>query len=272
MLKMYMFFINALLASVSVLLPGCSGDEKPTFKNVSNMEKLTANDWNKLSEKKIFFGHRSVGSNIIDGLIELRNQRNSPAFNILETKDKSDFRPPVFAHAQIGENLYPKSKIDEFTRILENGLADSVDIAFMKLCFADINRHTDINELFEYYQTSINSLQEKYPNLKIIHCTVPLTPKRTGLKGIIRRFLLMDDNPYRHKYNQLMRSHYSDFELFDVAKMESTFPDNTANIYGYKKTPGLVPEYSSNGGHLNQRGKLLIANELLHFLLIIINS
>jgi len=230
------------------------------------MNKLTENDWIQLSDKRIFFGHRSVGSNIIEGITDLKNESNSTLVNILETKDVSDFQHPLFAHSGIGNNLDPKSKIDDFVNILKSGLGGSVDIAFMKLCYIDINNRTDINELFEYYQTAINLLQKEYPHLKIIHCTVPLTTKPKGLKGLAKVILKMDDNVFRDKYNQLMRNHYDSIVLFDIAKIEATFPDGTFNRY-LNGIPGLIPEYSSDGRHLNQQGRLLIANELMRKLL-----
>jgi len=266
MLRINNFFISVLL--ISLLLPGCSGDKASKFKNSSTMHKLTEIDWIRLSEKRIFFGHRSVGRNIIEGIVELRNESNSSAFTVLETKDKSDFNNPVFAHSPIGKNGDPISKIDDFVNILKSGLADSVDIAFMKLCYVDIKKHTDIEEIFKYYQSTIGSLQVEYPNLKIIHFTVPITTKPKGIKGLARIILKMDDNKYRNKFNTLMRNSYSDIELFDLAKFESTFPNNKSNIYWFK-TPGLIPEYSSDGRHLNQQGRLLIARELMYKLLAI---
>ena len=249
-----------------ILLASCNNKKEMTNSNFTQMNKLTEGDWIKLSDKRIFFGHQSVGSNIIDGITTLKNESNSTSFVVLETKDKSDFLHPIFAHSSIGNNYDAKSKIDDFVNILQSGLADSLDVAFMKFCYVDIDRHTNINTLFEYYKTSINTLQEKYPYLKIIHYTVPLMTKPKGLKGLIKTILKMDNNVFSNKYNELMRNHYSDSELFDIAKIEATFSDGAANKYG-NGIPGLIPEYTSDGGHLNQRGRLLMADELLRKLL-----
>jgi hypothetical protein len=251
---------------LSVFLSSCFKEEKIAETNSAYMNKLTENDWIKLSKKRIFFGHQSVGYNIIDGITDLKNESNSILVNILETRDVSDFQHPLFAHSGIGKNLDPKSKIDDFVKILHSGLADSVNIASMKLCYVDINSHTDINELFEYYQTAINSLQKVYPHLKIIHCTVPLTIKPKGLKGLAKVILKMDDNVFRDKYNQLVRNHYDPNVLFDIANIEATFPDGTSNRY-LSGIPGLISEYSPDGGHLNKHAGMLIANELIRKLL-----
>ena len=266
MIRINILFVCGLLNLI--LIPGCSGDKTSKYKRSTTMQQLTENDWTRLSGQRYFFGHRSVGSNIIEGIVDLKKESNTTGFTIFEINNNSDLKGNVFTHLSIGRNLEPKSKIDGFKNILESGLADSIDIAFMKLCFADINKQTDLEELFNYYKTSINYLQEKYPRLKILHFTVPLVTKQKGLKGLIKRFLKLDNNLYRNKYNELLRNLYDDSELFDLAKIEAKYPDNTSNIY-WIKTPGLIPEYSSDGSHLNQQGRLLIARELLNKLLAI---
>ncbi|MBN2523265.1 MAG: hypothetical protein JXB24_08305 [Bacteroidales bacterium] len=256
----------------SLLLASCTDNDPELLLNQNSMKKPSERDWNLLAETRIFFGHRSVGNNILDGITELKNESDPKGFSIIETKNGSEIDHPLFAHALIGENRFPKSKIDEFVRILDGGMADSADLAFMKLCFADINRQTDIKELFDYYKSSMDSVKTEYPHLKIFHITVPLIIKQEGIKGLIKRILLMDDNLYRHRYNELMRACYNTSELFDLAKIESTFPDNTGYLYGIRKIPGLIPQYASDGGHLNQTGKLLTGNELLHFIVKVVDE
>jgi hypothetical protein len=145
-------------------------------------------------------------------------------------------------------------------------LGDVVDIAFMKLCYIDINNDTDVRELFEYYLKSLDSLQTKYPDLKIIHFTVPLTIKSKGIKGLAKVILKRDDNINRNKFNELMKNQFDQNELFDIAGIESTFPDGSSYRY-VNGIPGLIPEYSSDGRHLNQDGKVLVARELVRKLL-----
>ncbi len=270
MSKNNILFGNVLLI-LFILLQCCNKDERTTFTKSSIMGNLNEDVWIKLSEKSFFFGHQSVGQNIMEGIVELKKLSNSSSCVIKDLKEISDIQRPMFVHTKVGANFNPKSKIDEFVSILESGLADSVDIAFLILGYVDINKHTNIEELFKYYQSSVNSLQEKYPHLIIIHFTIPLISKPKGLKGIAKRFLNRDTNVYGNKYNELLRNHYNSSELFDIARIESTFSDNTINIYG-KGISGLVPAYTSDGGHLNQYGSLLIARELINKLLSVINS
>jgi hypothetical protein len=225
------------------------------------------NDWLKLLDKKIFFGHQSVGSNIMEGIGIIQIKNNLEPVNFIETIDSTDFRFPVFGHFRVGNILNPKSKIDSFKDIIDGGLGNILDIAFMKIGYPDINKNTDLNELFDYYKQSMESLQLKYPNLKLIHCTVSLTTKPTGIKGLAKVVLDMDNNVYRDKFNSQLRSYYNASELFDIARIQSTFPDGTS--YSYRNgIPGMIPEMSSDGGHLSELGKVVAAKEMLALLLL----
>ena len=64
----------------------------PSIKDVPNSA------WEKLSQKKIFFGHQSVGFNIIDGLKDLMKENPQIKLNIVETSNPADFDAPIVAH------------------------------------------------------------------------------------------------------------------------------------------------------------------------------
>jgi len=56
--------------------------------------------------------------------------------------------------------------------------------------------------------------------------------------------------------------------FFDLAKLESTFPNGSqstftkdGNIYA-----ALVPDYTNDGGHLNEKGRRIVAEHLLVYL------
>ena len=58
--------------------------------------------WVKLAEKKIFFGHQSVLSNIIEGINDIINKRKYIKLNIVRTDNPTDFDQPMFLHLSIG--------------------------------------------------------------------------------------------------------------------------------------------------------------------------
>ncbi len=70
--------------------------------------------WAKLAEKKIFFGHQSVGYNIIEGVKDIMRERNYIKLNIVETREPVQFDQPIFAHAEVGRNTNPATKIVAF--------------------------------------------------------------------------------------------------------------------------------------------------------------
>ncbi len=260
---------NYWIALLMLFMASCSvgGEENVGMEDtLLHIENFHEPDRAMLGNKRIFFGHQSVGMSILDGIDELQKLYGSNYVKIVETRDCSDLIQPAIGHFKVGKILYPKSKIDDFVNIIDNGIGDCVDVAFMKIGFPDINKHTDVEDLFNYYRRSMDSIKEKYDNLRLIHCTVSLTTKPSGIKGIAKRVLKMDNNVYRNEFNELMRSYYEGNEIFDIAKIQSTSPDGIR--YSYRKNiPGMVPEYSSDGGHLSKKGKLVLASELINVLL-----
>ena len=72
----------------------------------------------KLSAKRIYFGHQSVGFNIIDGIQDLLQTHTKTNLRIVETTKASDFNEPVLGHSTIGQNTDPGSKIDAFSKAI----------------------------------------------------------------------------------------------------------------------------------------------------------
>lgn len=239
-------------------------------------DAITVEKLQKVAEERIYFAHQSVGFNILNGISLISSDLQVP-LNIVETSDVSKLHGAFFAQSRIGENTRPESKIEDFYNKMHNGLGESVDIAFLKLCFVDINPETDINSLLKEYQTVFNKLRLQFPGTVFVHFTVPLTAKETGLRGakaVVKRILGRSVKGYqddlrRQQYNELLRKAYKGKEpLFDLAEIESTRPDGTresARLKGelYYR---LVPEYTTDGGHLNEEGQRIVAEKLLVFL------
>ena len=145
--------------------------------------------WQLLSHKKIYFGHQSVGNNIIDGIKDIMKENSKIKLNIVKTNDPKMFTIPIFAHSPIGKNMNPISKIDAFAKFMEQGIGNKADFAFFKFCYVDITRNTDINQIFTYYKNTMKHLKEKYPKTTFIHITVPLTIVQTGFKVWIKKII-----------------------------------------------------------------------------------
>ena len=138
-------------------------------------------------------------------------------------------------------------------------------VAFLKLCYADIHNDTKIEDLFNLYKTTLTKLETKYPDTKFFHHTVPLQVRAKGIKGILKRILGKDHNYQRCRYNELLKQEYNAEQIFDVAGIESTYPDGTREIHD-KSCYALIPDYTYDGSHLNETGQRIIAKQLLNFL------
>ena len=240
------------------------------------LKSISTEQWTELSQKNIIMGHHSVGYNILDGVKQISIEYPNIRLNIIETNTFDKIKTPVFAHFRVGENLDPHSKVDHFKAIIEkmNNEKD-IDIAFFKLCYVDIDKSTDVKEVFNYYKTIMSELQSRCPTIQFIHFTIPLKASPQGFKTFIKRLIgypvkwTDPQNVKRNEYNRLIIKTYKNKEkIFDLAKLESTFPNGNRE---YFKKDGemfytLVPDYTDDGGHLNEKGRRIIASELLAFL------
>jgi hypothetical protein len=223
--------------------------------------------WHKLDEKKIYFGHQSVGQNIIEGLEYIKRDNPQIKLKIVTISNASELSGPMFAHSSLGENADPHSKMQAFSDYLEKGIGNNADIAFFKFCYVDITASSDIEKLFTEYKTTMDHLKKRYPRTQFIHATVPLTVSQTTLKSLIKRVLgRKDNNIKRNRFNEMLRQEYDGNEtLFDIAKVESTYPDGSRSsfVQGVGTYYSLVPDYTDDGSHLNEQGKRAVAQELL---------
>jgi hypothetical protein len=230
--------------------------------------------WKSLSEKKIYFGHMSVGNDMLEGVQDLAKEYPFILLRVVETSSLSNFDRPIFAHSPIGKNQDPKSKIDDFSHLISTGIGDRADIAFFKLCYIDIQAATDVDEVFTQYKDAMTFLRKRYPKVTFVHVTAPLRLVQTGVLVPIKRIIGRpvggySDNIKRSRFNELLRYEYKGKEpIFDLAAIESTYPDGTRFLFdsGGNKYESLIAEYTHDGGHLNEYGRKLIAAKFLVFL------
>ncbi len=275
---MYRKSIKVLICTfiLSVLVAACQ-DSGTISKgdNDSMLSAVSQSQWQELSAKRIFFGHQSVGFNIVEGLNDILQKNPQTRVKVVETSDPKTFDEPLFAHAPIGKNYDPKSKVDAFVEIMDHGLGNKADVAFFKFCYVDIMAGADVQKVFDYYVEKMEYLKQKYTKTKFIHVTVPLTGIQTGPKALIKRLIGRSPDGYsddvkRNQYNDLLRMHYSGKEpVFDLAKAESLRPDGKYATFSQdgKKFDYLPQEYTSYGGHLNKKGMQRAAQDLLLLLL-----
>ena len=268
---MYKIFKAFFLLSILISITSC--EEHAMKKDIVlgdadyNIENIEVS---RIAKQKIYFGHQSIGFNILDGVSDLLERNPGVNLNIVKSKDVGIFSEPVFAHSPVGENSDPELKISDFKNTIESGVGNKVDIAFFKFCYLDINKTTELEKVFAAYKKVINQLQMEYPETKFIHVTVPLTVSKFSIRGFIKKLLgKPDNNIMRNQFNDRLIAEYGNQgTVFNLADLESTYPDGSRSSFmeGKKSYYSLAPEYASDNGHLNEIGRVLVARELLVFL------
>jgi hypothetical protein len=171
--------------------------------------------------KRIFFGHQSVGTNILDGVNEIL--ADNEKLKLIESRNLEDFSGPCIYHCKIGANQDPISKINDFVTLIHSSFGNNVDLACFKFCYTDIQELTDVEHLFETYRNEMDPLTQKYQNTTFLHITVPLRTAEYGLTRIVKNLLGRNSiavikNLKRQIFNELMIREYNDTGyLFDLA-------------------------------------------------------
>ena len=267
-------YLTILFFPVMFILSSCN--EVP-MNSQNNSFKLSEEEINSsvkvVANMRIFFGHQSVGKNILDGINDISEGLNNK-INIVESRTTDDSSEPAFLHAGVGKNNDHLSKIVDFREIVKNGIGGKVDVAFFKFCYVDFDQTTDIESTFNKYRETMKTLKENYPQTTFVHFTFPLVEARLGLKGYIKKIIGRYDtkregNIKRNQFNTMLKAQYEGKEpVFDLAGIESTYPDGKKETFEKdgKTYYALAPLYTNDGGHLNKTGRKVVAEKLLYFL------
>ncbi|MEN8141567.1 MAG: hypothetical protein ABFR97_10130 [Thermodesulfobacteriota bacterium] len=253
---------NGKQAEITALTDGGKGVSPETA------QALTA-----LKAKKILFAHHSVGANILAGLASLSADSG---VDLVVTRADSG---PVAAKANIlslspGQNRDPGSKVNDYEeQIATFAKSYGPDIALLKFCFIDFPPEAEVAEILAQYRDKVAALKRQNPEILFAHITVPLTARKRDAKARLKRSLGRQDwsdgaNIARAQFNDLLQETFPGEPIFDLARLESTYPDGTRSSYTFKgKTYySLAPEYTNDGGHLNRLGQRLVASEFAIFL------
>lgn len=267
-------YIKSLILLILLMFGGCKETmiEKQDIKTETKIEFINNEALELLKNKKIFFGHMSVGYNIIDGIIDIKSN-HAPLSDIYieESTAPNDLIKSGFYHAKNGKNGFPKSKVDAFKKFLrDNQNGKKFDIAFFKFCYVDFNRDSNVQEIFDYYVRSIGEIKKDFPHLIIVHVTAPLMSHSWGVKEFLKNLLKGDlANVKRNQFNALLMNKYKNIDpIYDLAGIESIHSDGTKSSFSYKGKEylSLAKEYTGDGGHLNRQGRYVAAAELLKIL------
>jgi hypothetical protein len=259
------------LPFIGVCLFSCDGGKMAEKMDFSTLSAVPADKWEVLAKKKIYFGHMSVGYNIMEGVKDILKKNSEIRLEIVESKDAKDISEGGLLHSKVGKNRDPQSKVADFEQVLKTNADKGVEIAFLKFCYLDVAAEANPQDVFEAYRTTVDRIKTLNPKMELVHFTVPLTLNQRGPKALLKRILGktpygVEDNMKRQAYNQLLRQAYQGKEaIFDLAEIESTYPDGKRASF---RVDGqtyfeMVPEYTDDGGHLNPLGRKKVAEQLL---------
>jgi hypothetical protein len=269
-----MWGMGLLLSAAAALLAACgTGTVKEAPVQRTSLADVPDSAWAALAAKRIYFGHQSVGANVMAGVAELAAAEPRLGLRVVTDAAALD-ASGAFLHGPVGRNGDPGGKTDDFAARLDGPLAGKVDIAFHKYCYVDVTAASDVEALFARYRAAMARLAAAHPNVVFVHVTAPLVTVPGGPAAALKRLLgrasgRADDDLARERYNRLMREAYAGREpLFDLAAVESTRPDGSRETVaaGGGRAYALVPAYASDGSHLNEAGRRRVAGELLVFL------
>jgi hypothetical protein len=222
---------------------------------------VSTDDLGKAARTRVFFGHQSVGGNVLGGVPAVFAAHGMSAPPIEDRRTAPGERGGLIAHTAIGTNTEPLLKIRDFDTAIRAGMGAGVDVAMMKLCYIDIAADTDINALFAAYRDTMAALERDYPRVTFVKATVPLTTEPGTLAKIKGRLgrgggVGTADNAARERLNELIRREYAQGQLFDLAAVESTAPDGSRVSGTQDGQPyfALYGDYATDEGHLNAEG------------------
>jgi hypothetical protein len=215
---------------------------------------ISAADLAKVARTRVFFGHQSVGMNVLGGIPAVYAEHGVRAPSVEARRDASGLGSGFIVHTGIGQNQNPLLKIEDFDSTIRGGLGSQIDVAMMKLCYIDVSSGTDIDTLFSTYQRTMTALERDFPRVTFVKVTVPLTTDPSTA-----------DNAMRERLNELIRKEYRGDHLFDLATAESTTPDGSQVVGTYegKQSFALYGGYASDNGHLNAEGSRRAATAFL---------
>lgn len=261
-----------LLAAVT-LISSCADKQKGRG-DITNMTiDQVEQDLDVVRKQRIYFGHKSVGYNIIEGIKGIISSSKAAPLDFVKVED-ARLRPgPFFADSEIGKNGKPDTKCEAFAETIRKNFGDALDIALMKFCFVDVDEGTDVNAMFSNYKKTVTELQKMYPHITFIHVTLPLTTRSPAWKRFVKRIIGRKDASdleakKRTEFNSLLLQEYKNEAVFDLAGVEFTNTDGTRNSFEFEGMVvySLIEEYTDDGGHLNALGRNLAGRELLHTL------
>jgi hypothetical protein len=239
-------------------------------RSVTIQTGITADNLVEVSRTKVFFGHQSVGMNLLDAVSGVYAAHGVTPPPVELDAVQPDRDGGHIGHAFIGENEKPWLKIQDFAAKMRSDVGQWADVALMKLCYVDITYGMDTGALFALYRETLTALEREFPKVAFVHITVPLMMEQGHLSKLKSRLTGNTrygpaENVARERLNARIRREYAGGRLLDLAAIESTRPDGSRAVGRYQgqRYYHLHGGYASDSGHLNGEGARIAATAWL---------
>jgi hypothetical protein len=250
----------ALVLAVAVVMAVVMADHRSKEKPISmqgNVASAITTDLTAVARTRVFYGHQSVGRNVLDAVPGVYAEHGVSAPPIEQGDNQPGPKGGFIADQLIGENGKPLLKLEDFDRTMRGGMGRQVDVALMNI---DGKHGMDVDALFARYRNTMGALERDFPNVTFIHVTVPLFTDALEWEKA--------DDVAVERLNALIRGEYGGHHLFDLAAIESTKPDGTrvSGSYDNHGYFALYDEYQSGDGfgiHLNGGASMMAATAFL---------
>lgn len=219
-------------------------------------ESLSASEHETLKTTTIFFGHQSVGRNLLAGMAGVL-----PELRVVRGVDGANVEGPVLIESALGHNGDPRSKDQAFLDAV--ALLPPGSVALYKYCYADMVADTNPDSLHACYTRTLQRAADQ--GVRVVAVTMPLTTVAPAwkywLKQLSGRIPDRELNLRRERFNQRLRESSLPWPLVDLAQFEATAPDGRLCTVSYHgaAVPVLASEYTSDGSHLDARGQRRVA-------------
>ena len=255
-----------LAAFAVIIASACSSGSGKTQTPMPEFTRVTPEQWQALSGATIYFGHQSVGSNIMEATRDLL--RENPQIPLRIVSNKPAGTAATLNEFHIGENGDIESKNAAFVAALDGSLGPR-PIVLMKYCYVDIDVGSNVDRIFKRYLDTVAAVKAKHPNATVVHVTVPLVTHssvRDSINHLLGRPTRPMRNAQRARYNELLRAAYGGREpIYDLAGVEARRADGSEEsvMLGNQRVYALAPEWAEDDGHLNAAGRRRAAEQML---------
>lgn len=237
--------------------PGTPSDSRKNALVTWEHHPVAKSDLDASTRARWFFGHQSVGANVLKGVTSLYKANGLGKPIQIDVKGSASLPSTggFIAHAHVGRNGHPLEKLAEFDAILRSGVASEIDAAVLKFCYSDVRAgRVDVLALFGEYRRVLADLERDFPDVTFLHATVPLKADTAA------------DNVARTQMNALLREEFgATRRLWDIAAIESTTLEGqpVGGVHEGQPYQALHSGFTRDGGHLYVIGTEVAAGPLL---------